>query len=177
MSIRRAQGWALIASAVIALLSIIGSDSSFFRILFILGAVLLILGVPAIQLVQRSGMLGWAGILLIELGAIIALAMNLTATGGSAVVGPAVPLISALAGALGRVIVGWLTTRTRVFPSWTGWAFIAEGVLNFLGGVMAPSLFTSAVGLIVPLVAAAALAGYGWGIVQQASSKAHAAMA
>src|SRR5512138_991960 len=142
MGIRRLQGWALVIAGLIGLLSIIGSNSSIFKILFIIGALLLTVGAPAIESLQRSGTLGWVGIALIELAALAALALNLMASGASMAETSAIPLGSALAGALGRVIVGWLTTRARVFPAWAGWAFIAEGVLNFLGGILAASMFT-----------------------------------
>ena len=70
MNIRRLQGAALIISAVINLVGLLGSGTSAVRILFVIGALLLIFGVPAIESVQQAGMLDWAGIALIELKAV-----------------------------------------------------------------------------------------------------------
>ncbi len=166
MGMRRAQGWALIISALLGLLAILNSDSPVLRVLLIVGGVLLILGVPAIAAVQHMGTLGMVGIILIELAAIIALVVNIMAMGGSVAMGEAIPLASALAGALGRVIVGWLTTRENVFSAWVGWAFIAEGILNLLGGFVSAAPLGAALGVLLPIVGAAALIGYGLGIVR-----------
>jgi hypothetical protein len=167
MNFRRFQGWALIVSGVIDLLSLIRSDSTFFRVLLLVGTVLLIVGVPAIESVQRSGTPGLIGIILIELGAILALVLNFMALGGSADLGAALPLTSALAGAIGRVIVGLVTVQKKVFAPWIGWAFIIEGLVNLVGGVFAVPLLSATAGVVVPIVGAAALLGYGWGIVSR----------
>jgi hypothetical protein len=167
MNTRRLQGWSLIVSGVIELLSLVRSDSAYFRVLLLVGTLLLILGVPAIESVQRSGVPGLIGIVLIELGAIIALVLNMMSLGGSAVFSPVLPFTSALAGAIGRVIVGWLTARKKAFAPWIGWAFSVEGLVNLAGGAFEVAAFTSIVGVIVPIVGAAALLGYGWGIVSQ----------
>jgi hypothetical protein len=165
MTIRRFQGWALIVSGVIDLLSLVRSDSTLFRVLLLVGTVLLIVGVPAIESVQRSGTPGLIGIIFIELGAILALVLNLMALGGSVDLGVALPLTSALAGAIGRVMVGWLTVQKKVFAAWIGWAFIIEGLVNLVGGVFAVPFLSATAGIVVPIVGAAALLGYGWGVV------------
>ena len=166
MSVRRLQGWALIISAVIDLVGLIAPGSSPVRFLFIIGAVLLIFGVPAIQSVQPEGTLGWVGIVLIELAAVIALIVNISAMTGGTDLGSALPLTSAIAGMIGEVIIGWLTTRRSVFPQWAGWAFIVHGVLNLVGGLFEGGSLASVLGIVVALVGAAALFGYGWGITQ-----------
>ena len=166
MSSRRLQGWALIISAAIGLVGLLGGDSSFLRILLLVGALLLMLGVPAIASVQPIGMLGWVGIILIELSALIALYLGFTSVTGSTLAGEALPFASALVGAIGRVIVGWLTVRGKAFPGWAGWSFILEGFLNFVGGAFAVALLSPIVAWIVPLAGAAALFAYGWGVVR-----------
>ncbi len=166
MSMHRAQGWALVISALLSLLAILGSDASVLRVLLLVGAILFILGVPAIGAVQRLGMAGTFGIILIEIAAVIALLLNLMAFASSASVGGAIPFASALGGALGRIIVGWLTTREDIFPAWVGWAFIAEGLLNFISGLIQSPAAASIIGVIVPLIGAAALIGYGVGILR-----------
>ncbi len=167
MSMQRAQGWALIISALLSLLGILGSDAPVLRDLLLIGAILFILGVPAIAAVQRLGVAGTVGIILVEIAAVIALLLNLMAFVSSASIGGAIPFSSALAGALGRVIVGWLTTRENVFPAWVGWAFIAEGLLNFLSGLIQSPAAASALAVVLPLIGAAALVGYGLGILRQ----------
>jgi hypothetical protein len=169
MNIRRLQGWALIVGAVIDLVALINFDSPVFKVLFILGALLFMFGVPAIESFQHSGALGWVGIALLELGAIIAIVVNASAMSGGSNFSSAIPFISALAGALGRLLVGGLTFQKRVFAPWVGWAFIVEGLLNFLGGVLQIGALAPITGLLVPLVGAAALFGYGREVMQYAS--------
>lgn len=164
MNFRRIQGWALVVSALIALLSLVAGSISFFHYLNILGILLFIIGVPAIQSVQPMGTAGLIGILLLELAAVISLVLNLS--GGSGL-GDSLPLISALAGLLGRLIVGWLTTQKRVFPAWVGWAFMLEGLLNFIGGIVHLGSLGSLDVIVATLLAAAALFGYGLGITQK----------
>ncbi len=161
MNFRRMQGWALVVSAIILLLSLVGSISSVFHYLNVLGILLFIIGIPAIQSVQPMGTPGLIGIVLLELAAVIALIVNLT--GGSGI-GEAIMFISALSGFLGRLVVGWLTTQKKTFAMWVGWAFMLEGLLNFVGGLGDLGSLASIVGIIAPLLAAAALLGYGLGI-------------
>jgi hypothetical protein len=165
MSIRRLQGWALVAGGPVGLLTLLRSDSPFFRILFLVGTLLFMAGVPAIDSVQSFGILGLIGIILLELGALIALVLGLMALGGGSDVNAAMPFTSALAGGVGRVIIGWLTVERKSFAPWIGWAFLVEGLLNFLGFVMQAAFLGPILALVVPIVGAAALIGYGWGIV------------
>lgn len=167
MDIRRLQGYALIGAGVIGLLALVGQGGTFFQILFILGALLLIFGVPAIEAVDRSGPIGVIGIVLIELGALIALALNLMSFGGPAAVGMGLLLASALAGGAGRVIIGWLTARNRTFAPWIGWAFLIEGVLNFVGGIIEIDVLAPLFTVAVPIIGAAAVIGYGLQIARR----------
>jgi hypothetical protein len=167
MSIRRLQGAALIISAVINLVGLIGSGTSAVRILFIIGGLLFIFGVPAIQSVQPMGTLGWVGIVLIELAALVALVFNVMAVSGAADFGDTLPMASAIAAVIGRVTVGWLTTRRSVFPIWAGWAFMADGMVNFIGGLLSNPALVTAFGILSAVLSAAALFAYGWGIMQR----------
>lgn len=166
MNIRRLQGAALIISAVINLIGLIGAGTSAVRFLFLLGALLLIFGVLAIEPVQKAGTLDWVGIVLIELAALIAFIVNITSMTGATISSSAIPLASAILGAIGRVIVGWLTTRRNVFPVWAGWTFMGEGILNFVGGLLGSAPLATALGVLSVLLGAAALFAYGWGIMQ-----------
>lgn len=113
------------------------------------------------------GTAGLIGILLIVLSALIALSINQLGVSGE----NALPLISVLAGALGRTIIGWLTTRANVFSAWVGWAFLSQGILNLLGSAVLYDLGTlgSALGTIAFLLDSVAAFGYGLGIVQRQS--------
>src|SRR5512143_1604541 len=133
MNARRLQGLALMLSAVCLLLGLLGLNSSLGPVVTIIGILLFMLGIPAIQAVQPTGWLGVAGIVLLELGALIALGFRLDLVSASLASG--LSLTSALLGMLGAVIVGWLTTREHVFPGWVGWAFLFQGLLNFISGM------------------------------------------
>ena len=167
MNITRLQGWALLIILPIDLLSFVAGDAPWFAPLSLIAVILFIVGVPAIQSVQPMGTAGLIGILLIELAALIAVSINYLGVSGE----NALPLISVLAGALGRIIIGWLTTRANVFPSWVGWAFLSQGVLNLLGFAFLYDLGTlgSALGTIAFLLDSVAAFGYGLGIVQRQS--------
>jgi hypothetical protein len=160
MNTRRLQGLVLVLSAVLFLVVHFAPNNSLFHVLALIGTVLFILGIPAIQAIQPTGAIGWIGIALVELGALIALAFQLSFINNPGM-GGVLSMTSAVAGTAGRLIVGWLTTRRSVFPMWVGWAFIAEGLLNYLGGLFNFGPFASLVSLIVILAGAAALFGYG----------------
>ncbi len=168
MNITRLQGWALMVGLPIALLSFIAGDSPWFGTLSVIGTILFIVAVPAIQSVQPMGTAGLIGIIVIELAAVIALGINLF---GGSDVSEALILTSVLAGALGRILVGWLTTRTDVFPAWIGWAFLLQGIANLAGYLFLFNLgtFGSVLGTIVYLLDEVAVFGYGLGIVQRQS--------
>lgn len=172
MNVQRLQGLALIASAVCLLIGlfgpqtigILGPQTTMFYLTT--SVILFILGIPAIHSAQPTGWIGLVGILLLELAALIALGFRLNMVMPSPL-GDSLSFTSALAGMLGAVIVGWLTTRERVFPAWVGWAFIAQGVFNFITG---PFKFNSLAGVLVvflPILQVAALCAYGYFIYQQ----------
>lgn len=165
MSIRRLQGWALIVSAVLGLVDLTGLGPP---VIVVIGILLFMFGVPAIQSVQPSGRSMMVGVILVEFAALIALGFRIDLLSEGSAIGAALPLASAIAGSLGRVIIGWLTTREKVFAPWVGWAFILEGVLILLGGVLPLPALASLVGGLSQPVGAAALAGYGVGIIRHA---------
>src|SRR5215216_4768872 len=74
MNIRRLQGLALILSAVCTvLLGLSDPRTAIFDIIATTGVILFILGLPAIYLAQPTGWIGLAGIVLLELAALISL--------------------------------------------------------------------------------------------------------
>ena len=157
MNIRRLQGLFLILSGVCVLVGFLGSNGTFFNAIALAGVILFILGILAIPLEQPMGWLGWVGIVLVELAAVIALGFQVGLLNGTALI-----LTSAICGTLGRLVVGWLTTRGKVFSAWVGWAFILEGLLNLIGGVFHLGSLAGVVSIFTTLVGAAALFGYGF---------------
>ena len=165
MNIRRVQGLALIIGAVCILLAFFGPDT-IARSLGILGAVLLIFGIPAVNTSQPSGPIGLIGVSLIILAAVIALGFSVGLLGDTGME-DALIATSVLSAMAGRVITGWLTVKKQVFSQWLGWAFIAAGVINMAGLI---DLGSPAISTIVTLLDVAALAGYGLQIFQQNES-------
>lgn len=173
MNVRRLQGLALMASAVCFLLglfgpqslSLIGPQATEFFV--IAGILLFIVGIPAVNSAQPTGAIGLAGIGLLILASLIALLfrLNLVPSGleGS------LSLTSAVAGMLGAVITGWLTIRERVFPAWLGWAFIAQGLLNFMTGVLNLGPLTGMIPIFLPLLGVVVYFAYGYLIYQKAA--------
>jgi hypothetical protein len=168
MNIRRLQGWALVLSAVINLLGFFSFDSGVVTIVRLIGVVLFIFGLPAINSVQPMGSTGLIGVLMVMLAALIALVANVTGMLGNSI-NPSFFLVSAIVGTLGRIIVGWLTTREKVFSSWAGWAFIIEGLFNFVGGTFAIGALSSIFNIVILFAGSAAQAGYGMGIIKHQS--------
>jgi hypothetical protein len=167
-------GWALIVSALISLFgwlwfNILGQASTvILTVLFLIGSILLIAGLPAIQAMQpQTGTLGQIGLALIGIGAAIAIVVNVLVQLSGVTVGEALPFASALIGMAGAIILGVVTIRTGVFPVWVGWLLIAGGIANFLGGLISPSMGAQILGAIGILAEAAALLGYGITVVQQ----------
>lgn len=162
MNIRCVQGLALIIGAVCLLLAFFNPDTMA-RSLGILGSVLLILGIPAVNTSQPSGLIGLIGVSLIILAAVIALGFSISLFGDTGIEDAliATSVISAMAG---RVITGWLTIKKQVFSQWLGWALIAGGVINMAGLI---DLGSPAISTVVTLLDAAALAGYGMQIFQK----------
>ena len=174
MNIRRLQGLALMASAVCFLigllgpqsLALIGQQASEFFV--IAGILLFIVGIPAVNSAQPTGWVGLAGIGLLIVASLIALLFrfNLVPSGleGS------LSLTSAVAGMLGALITGWLTVREHVFPAWLGWAFIAQGFLNFFTGVISLGPLTGMIPVFLPLLVVAVYFAYGYFLYQLASN-------
>jgi hypothetical protein len=171
MNVLRLQGLALIVSSMCLVLglfgpqsiSLIGPQATSFYLL--LGIVLFMLGIPAVYSVQSTGWIGLAGILLLEIAALIPLIFRLRMV--SSGLDGALSLTGALAGMLGAIIVGWLTTRERVFPAWLGWAFIAQGLLNFFTGVFNLGNLTGAIPIYLPILSVVVQSAYGYLIYQQ----------
>jgi hypothetical protein len=171
MNVRRLQGLALIVSAVCFLLglfgpqslSLIGPQATTFYVT--VGIILFMLGIPAVYSVQPTGRIGLAGIVLLELASFIALLFRLNIMPS----GPAdsMSLTSALAAMLGAVITGWLTTRGHVFPAWVGWAFIAQGLLNFFTGVFNMGSLIGMIPIFLPVLSVVVQFAYGYFIYRQ----------
>jgi hypothetical protein len=168
MDIKRLQGFALLLILPIDLIVLIGGDSPLFATLSLVTVVLFILGIPAVSSSQSLGTAGLVGIIAVELAAIIALSINLM---GGSVVSDLLPLTSVLAGALGRIILGWLTVQRKVFPAWVGWAFLAQGVLNLAGFIYFYDLESigPALGAAAFLLEDISLFGFGLAITQRKS--------
>lgn len=181
MNVRRLQGLALIVSAVCFLLglfgpqsiSLIGPQATSFYLM--VGIILFMLGIPAVYSVQPTGSIGLVGIILLELAALIPLIFRLNMVPSG--LADSLSLTSALAGMLGAVIVGWLTIREHVFPAWLGWAFIAQGLLNFFTGVFNLGNLTGAIPIFLPLLSIVVQFAYGYFIYQKATKPAIASEA
>ena len=172
MNLRRLQGLALIVSAVCFLLGLFGPQSislispqatSFY---VITGIILFMLGIPAIHSLQPTGSIGLVGILLLELAAFIPFLFwsNLMPTN----LAGSLSLTSALAGMLGAIIIGWLTTREHVFPAWLGWAYLAYGLLNFITGQINFGSLQGTIPFLISLLSIAIQFAYGFFIYQKA---------
>lgn len=173
MNVQRLQGLALIVSAVCLLLglfgpqsiSLIGPQATMFYL--VTGIILFMLGIPAVYSVQPTGGIGLAGIVLLELAALIPLIFQLRLTFSG--LEDSLSFIGALAGMLGAVITGWLTTREHVFPAWLGWAFIAQGLLNFFTGVFNLGNLTGAIPIFLPLLSVVVQSTYGYLVYRQST--------
>jgi hypothetical protein len=168
MNTHGVQGLALIIGGVCSLLAFLISDSTPFQYIGILGILFFIFGIPAVHVSQPTGSVGLIGIGLIILAAVIALGFGVGIFGGTNFDG-ALVAISAFSGLAGRLIVGWLTIKQRVFSQWIGWALIAEGVIN-LAGFLDLAALVSIISVVVTLVAAAAQFGYGFHIFRETKS-------
>jgi hypothetical protein len=125
-----------------------------------LGDLLFLIGLPGIQQSQpQTGRPGQIGLILMGLGALIAIIANLLIRLAGVEVDDWIPLTSAIAGSLGSLIVGWLTVRANVFRPWIGWLMVVGAILNILAPVLPPeAIFISQIGLFAQ---SAALIGYG----------------
>ena len=165
MNTKRFQGLALIFGAVFSLLAFFLPDPAVARIFGILGFLLVIFGIPAVNTSQPSGSLGLIGVVLIILSAAIALGFSLGVFGDTGME-DALITTSVISGLAGRIITGWVTIQKKVFSHWLGWALMAAGVLN-LGGFFDLGSLGSTLSIFVMLLGTAALVGYGARIVQK----------
>jgi hypothetical protein len=108
------------------------------------------------------------GTILLILAAVIALGFRVGLFGGTNF-DDALIATSAFSGLAGRLIVGWLTIKKRVFSQWIGWAFIAEGIIN-LSGFLDLAALASLISAVVLLAGAAAQFGYGSHIFRETKS-------
>jgi hypothetical protein len=162
----RLSGWALILSALIFLFGfawdhLLNGPFTLFTVMIgLLGDILFLVGLPGIQQSQpQTGRPGQIGLILMGLGALIAIIANLLIRLAGVEVDDWIPLTSAIAGSLGSLIVGWLTVRANVFRPWVGWLMMVGAILNILAPVLPPqAIFISQIGLFSQ---SAALIGYG----------------
>lgn len=162
MNIRRVRGLALIIGAVCLLLAFFGPEA-IASFLGILGLLLFIFGIPAVNTSQPSGSIGLIGIVLMILAAAIALGFRVGVFGDTGME-DALIATSVISGLAGRIITGWLTVKKQVFSQWLGWALIAGGLLNMAGLI---DLGSPAISTVVALLESAALAGYGIQVFQK----------
>jgi hypothetical protein len=168
----RLSGWALILSALIFLFGfawdhLLNGPFTLFTVMIgLLGDLLFLIGLPGIQQSQpQTGRPGQTGLVLMGIGAVIAILANLLIRQAGVEVPDWVPLTSAIAGSLGSLITGWLTIRVHVFRPWIGWLMIVGAILNILAPVLPPrAIFISQLGLFAQ---AAALIGYGLTMLQR----------
>ncbi len=165
MDLRRLQGLALILSAVCVLLSLAAPNTTLSEASTVIGILLFILGIPAVNLIQPTGWVGLVGIVLLEIAALIALAFRLDIVGSS--LGSSLSLISAILGMFGAVIIGWLTIREDRFPAWLGWLFLVQGVLNFMAGLFYSGSLAGGLSILVSILYALALFAFGYYIYQR----------
>ena len=162
MNIRSLQGIALILSAIATLVGYFGPDTPLFGAIFTISTVLFIIGIPAVYTAQPIGTSGLAGVILMIVAAVIALGFNLLDIEISQTLESLLIWTSILSGLVGRLLVGWLTTRHRVFPAWVGWALIVEGLLSAIGGLIDLGSFADVFTTVVIVVGVVALLGYGY---------------
>ncbi len=160
MNLQRLQALALILSAVCLLLGLAAPGAPGLEVITAAGIVLFMFGIPAVNAAQPSGWVGLAGVLLLELAALIALGFRLDVVPSG--LGSSLSETSALLGMLGALITGWVTIGEHVFPAWVGWAFLVQGLLNTVAGLFKPGLLAGAFPLVLALLYVAALFGYGY---------------
>ena len=159
MNIRRVQGLALFLGAVFMPLALLDLEADYFRYLGLIGVLLFLFGVPAINTSQPSGPMGWVGILLILLAAVIAIGFRIGVFGDTGLE-DALIATSVIGALVGRIITGWVTIQKHVFSPWLGWALLAVGVINLTGSLDLGSLGI-AISIALTLFDAAVLAIYG----------------
>ena len=170
MNIRRVQGLALFVGAALLPLGLLDLNADYFRYLGLIGVLLFLFGIPAINSSQPSGPLGWIGIILIMLAAVIAFGFRAGVFGDTGLEEVLIAT-SVLAALAGRIITGWLTIKQQVFSPWLGWGLMAVGVINLTGSLDLGSLGI-AISIALTLFDAAVLAIYGIQIFRKNESSA-----
>jgi len=165
-SAHRLQGLALILSAICLLIGQFGNGSAFFRVISLIGSVLFLLGIPVVYAVQSMGSIELIGIILIELAAVITLGFQSRILSRTEL-GNTLILASAIAMMIGNALIGWITTQNNVFPAWVGWTFLADGLLNFIGGVFDVGSIAYGLAFVVLLLGVVARFGYGFFLYQR----------
>jgi hypothetical protein len=197
MNTIRVRGWALIACAlhdvfVVIMLGFFGGLSLTvpFAITEIIYAVLLVIGISAVQATQpQTKRWGRVGLLFMALYAISLLSYYLPSLTPShpriqsllrsmSLINPlhylamlaGFRIMSFFAEFVGYLIIGWVTIKTKVFPVWIGWVLILSGILYFAsriqGHYYSPSGWSS-IYIFAVLIESIAFVGYGWYILQQ----------
>jgi hypothetical protein len=169
MNIRRIQGWALFFGAVCLPYGLLDFEADYFRYLGLIGVLLFIFGIPAINASQPSGAIGLIGIIFIALAAVIALGFHFGVFGDTGFE-DALIATSVIAALAGRMITGWLTIKKQVFSPWLGWGLIAVGVFNLTGSLDLGSLGGGVISVILTLLDAAVLAVYGMELIRKNKS-------
>lgn len=156
----RLSGWALILSALIFLFEFAwdhlfnGPYTLFTVLLGVIGNILFLVGLPGIQQSQpQTRWPGQIGLIHMGIGAVIAIIANLLIRLAGINVDDWVPLTSANVGALGSMIIGCLTIRSKMFRLWIGWLSVAGAILNNLFPILPPTaVFISQIGLFTQSV-------------------------
>jgi hypothetical protein len=169
MDLRYLGGWALLSYAALSLLPVawvklIGGsfDAAPIRAIALVAGLLFVVGLPAIWALEpQIGGVGLAGLVLMEVGAVVAVAINVYFFSGGTGVGEAVPFVGALVSLVGALMVGWRTVRARVVGSWIGWLLILGGVLYFAGGLIDAGSVASTVGFLGGASIALAMGAFG----------------
>ena len=159
MNTRRVQGLALFIGAICLPFGLLDLEADYFRYLALIGILLFLFGIPAINTSQPSGPIGWIGIILIALAAVIAVGFRVGVFGDTGF-DDALIATSVIAALAGRMITGWLTVKKQVFSPWLGWGLMAVGVINLTGSLDLGSL-GSVISIALVLFDAAVLAIYG----------------
>jgi hypothetical protein len=170
----RLAGWALVVNAVIGFILFLDwafdlSQPDALVVLHLLGLLLFIAGLPALQLVEpRLGRNGQIGIGLTQLGAAIAFVVILLNLVSSVEAASAVTFTSSLAGMLGYVMLGVLFVRGRYFRIWVGAFLVVAGIINFVTGQVSSASGWDVVIGVGWLMEVLAIAQLGWSIAQEA---------
>src|SRR5262249_13184646 len=138
-------GIALVASggllALFVLISLFPFAASLIALLVIflvLSEILLIVGLPAIYVVQpQIGRLGQIGLVCIAASNAIAILLTPIELANPKGVPDVIAVTSSvffLAGVVGFVLAGYATVRVRIFPVWIGWTLVAAGLVEGLLG-------------------------------------------